>query len=611
MPFSLFRTMISTTALAAFCCSALCAATTAAVTNRLPPGTIEILGSGPWDNAYSATEATKTRTWVHIRSDAMVTLQPDERLKLWLQWSPNSDGPWKTRSKGEVEVRPKRNYNKPNEHVTLKTRGYVKKDLGNANEATLEMGPLTFTRGSDETETLPYFRVAQAMRRAGESWNRTPRTTLKPEDNHANYSTAFQAKLGIIFAYRPEPHKKHLVPPRYDTINVLAGQPGPWSRLSFSTEPSTCVSFFVGLGGINCGSIIPALPFEVTSPVGQLEFWACHDKPKSYRPEKPKGNKLLDTEWWGVCPVRIPLPPLGESVPVMVRTTVEGKEYAKTFIVFGYTPTPERKAIRKIDKAHYDLLTAQLDPTTPLPIETREQLKAAMIDARQKFAEIRELYRSGKPDAYSMAFANAFITLLDITNKEVLLNRTSDTSSLSKEDQADARLETLLTLSGLARSLQKWHEMSAHLDSYYNAVMEYLANGTLSQEKADHYLKDTFGVRDREPFYNDVDTASFLDLLKEWAWTMSDPAAYQHALDIKEKLLTHHEGHPTSAESQITPQEYRELAQLVMERSGERDRAEALWRKGDDLVLNSESIFFNPKASEKQLRTERPGWLAI
>ncbi len=559
-----------------------------AAPSKLPPGTLVILNSGPWDNAYSAAEATKTRSWVHIQSDAMAMLKPQERLKLWLQWAPSTEGPWKTRSKGEVELRLKRNYMKPREHVTLKTRGYIQKDIDNLTEATLEMGPLS--QSLLENEDVVYFRVAQALRKSGEQWNRVPRSTLKPEENHAHYSSPFKVELGIIRAYRSDRSNKNEQPPRFDTVDIYPTELGPWTRLSFGNpNENCCVSFFVGLGGLNCGAIIPAVCFDVMSPVGELEFWACHDRPKAFRNEISKQNSF-DTLWWSVCPVKVPLPSIGEVVEVPIKTFLDGRSFTKTYRIHGHEPTPLHLAAQKVNQAHYDLLLVQLDPATPIPNATLHDLGLKMIDAKQTFIDIRELHREQNSGEHADALANAYIEMMSIQNEKTLLNKGHDTD---QEITADARLRTLFTASVLARNLQKWHEMSAHLDSYYNAVQEYQRSGVLDIQKAKKYLTESFPLKSSEPFSENTQYIPFTELLKEWAWTMSNPDVYQQALDIK---------------GNTSPQEYFELAELVIERSGNKDMALSLWHKANDLLLQPESPFYNPKTDDKRTRMERPGW---
>ena len=99
-----------------------------------------------------------------------------------------------------------------------------------------------------------------------------------------------------------------------------------------------------------------------------------------------------------------------------------------------------------------------------------------------------------------------------------------------------------------------------------------------------------------------------MELLKEWAWTMSDPQAYAQALAIKQSPSTIASLPARSADDYITPQEYRELAELVMERTGNRDKAEDYWRKADQLLLDPDSPFYNRKADEGKLHMQRPGW---
>ncbi len=540
----------------------------------------EVLASGPWNNVYSASDAANTHTWIKVRSEALTSLQTDERLRLWVQWAPGLDGPWKTKAKGEIEVRPKKVPAKPQEHPRLRSRAYVHKSSENDDIASLEMGPLS----RPIQQPLPYFRVAQTLRVAGEQRKRTPRIISRPEDNDGVFSKPFQGQLGIILAYRLDPAKKHVPPPHFDSTEVWADQPGPWTSLSFKQGCRSYVSFFVGLGGINYASIVPAQPFEVYSSAGHLEFWSCHPRPKNYRPEQGQ-VKALDTQWWGICPVRVPIPAPGEFVEVEIHSTLFNHDYSKVYRVFGQTPTPEKVARRKVNQTQYRLVQALLDPTTASPVKNPKDLAIALLGAQGAFQSVRELYRSGEPSDFAVALGEAYITLLELQHQDRLLRARLDEES---------RLANLLASASLALALQKWEEALVHLDTYYDAVIEYEKKGVLSPERSQHYLQDPLPIRSLEPFAAAIETASFIDLLKQWAWTMSDPTIYKHALTIK--------AGPT------TPQEYQELAELVVERTGNRDAGESLWRKGNDLITSLDSPFHHSDTTEKMLKAERPGW---
>ncbi len=570
------------------------------VAESIPIG-IEVLDSGPWDQSYSALEAPKTKSWIRFRSAAMASFAAGDRLRFWLQWAPGPDGPWKVHSKGEMELRHPNAVAKSGEHSNIKTRGYVLKAADNDDVAMLEMNPLPTSRWLEEG--LPYFRIAQAVRKPGSKWVKAPKKMLAPEDNNASYSLPFQALLDIVYVYLPDKGKdaKHL---SFATTTIHPDQPGPWATPSFKQGSLPYVSFFLALGGTNVGTVIPTHLLTTEGPAGHLEFWSCRAKPKGYR-GTPVDDSSLDSLWWGVAPVRIPLPPPGESATLLVTTQLYGDLYNKRFTVYGRPATPERLAERKVNQARYHNLIRRTDPSTPVPKGSLGEVADAKRRAIAIFQQQRELYRE-RGDEEADALADAYIAVLKEQQDEYLLRRANHPHH--PEDDASDTLRDLLSAIAIAEELQDWVSMKEQLDAFINKLDDYQANGTLTRQDRAHYIFSQFGLRSLEPFQKGMTRGSFLDLLKEWAWTLSSPETYAQALAIKQSLLVGQPSQPRSADDYVTPHEYRELAELTMERTGNRDKAEEYWRKADQLLLDPDSPFYHPKADEGKLHMQRPGW---
>ncbi|MDP1835756.1 MAG: hypothetical protein Q8K75_07495 [Chlamydiales bacterium] len=570
-------------------------------------GDIVILDSCPVDNAYSALAATRTHTQVRFKTNDLKSLQLGERLKFWLQWSRDSHDPWKTRSKGEVDVRAQRNYSKKNQHELFHTRGYIKKDPENDDVVTIEMGPLIPIRW--DKEELPYFRVAQAVRKEGTNWSRERKKLVKPELNNGGYSLPFQIDLNIVYVYKPESNGKDVTPRTLDTTEIFAEDPGPWTHPSFVNGPLPYVSFFIALGGTNIGSILPGQSFHLVGPAGDIDFWACHERPHGYR-EDPSDARNFDTNWWGAAPIRVPMPAPGESTEVVISSEFRDKHFQKKFTIHGFKATPERLAERKINEMRYRHLVARADPNYPIPDVTPEALSLAKVAAKDDYQKALELYRADGPD-YVDAVTDAYIGLMELQQKEFLNNRCHievKSEGCHRLEGLTATLHDLLAAAAVASDLQDWDGMYTQLKAFRKYLDKGVAVQVIKEEVIAHYLIELFPTRSYEPFATGHQTASYLQLLKTWAWTQSNPEAYQEAIDLKKKYVENSSGHIHNMQSRVSPQEYRELAQLIMERTSDRDKAEACWRKGDQLILDVDSPFHNSKMNERTLRALRPGW---
>lgn len=568
---------------------------------------IVVLESGPTENAYSAAEATRTHTWVRFKTADLQKLQLGERLKFWLQWSPDGYEPWKTRSKGEVELRALRNYSKKQEHELYRTRGHIRKDPENNDIATLEMGPFALSRW--QPDSTPYFRIAEAIRRPGDQWNRERKKLLKPELNNGIYSESFQINLDIVYAYKPEPTKRDNAPRVLSTVDIYAEDSGPFAHPSFINGPLNYVSFFVALGGTNVSSIVPSQAFHLEGPTGSIDFWACHDKPKGYR-EDPADTNDFDTTWWGVCPLYVPLPPPGQSIEVELTTEFRDQTLSKRFTIHGLKETPVRLAERRINELRYQQLLVRVDPNYPAPEITPEAFNLAKTAAQDDYIKALQLYRAAGNE-YVETVTNAYIGLMELEQQEFLNNRCHlevKSENCHRLEGLTATLHTLLAAAAVARDLQDWEGMQTQLKAFRIYLEKGVSVGVIKEDVTAHYLVELFPTRSYEPFASGFETASYLQLLKEWAWIQSNPEAYQEALDLKKKYVENNKGHIHNLQSRVSPKEYRELAQLIMQRSGDRDVAEACWRKGDQLILDVDSPFHNPKRDERSLRNLHPGW---
>jgi tetratricopeptide (TPR) repeat protein len=567
-----------------------------------------LLDSGPVDNAYTALNATHTRAWVKVKAPAMTFLDQNEKLKLFVQWAPVLTGPWKTRTKGELEVRSKLNFSKDTEHERLYARGYVRKDPNNPDVATLEMGPLNPTRWSDEG--LPYFRIAQAFRVAGEQWNRPRKKQLTPEDNRGEFSEPFQAEIDLVFVYLPDKSQRKSKIYPYNTQEVHADNLGPWSNPSFKYSPLPYVSFFVGLGGTNHSSMLPGHPFFISQPNPPVEMWSCHDKPNGYRGESAD-VRGLDTLWWGVCPVRVPLPPVGQSKEVVISSQFGNKTYKKTYTIHGRPATPGNVAIRDVLTVRLKNLLERIDPKTPTPKYDVGTLAEEKKKAKEEYRKILEIYQQvGEEQAVQLA--KIYITILQLQQKEHLANRAiaqaNRDPNLQAREEAVAKLHDTLSAAAIAEQLQQWNEMKRLLDLYRNTLELAIHEGTVERTAESHFLRDPMPLFSLEPIREDFLSASYIQLLKSWAWTQIDPKTYEKALQLKQQLLQKETSTNFSPHVLVSPQEYRELAELIMERQGNRDVAEKHWRTGEQLILDIHSPFHNPTESERSLRMLHPGW---
>lgn len=569
---------------------------------------VQIVNSGPWDDSYPAREAYRTRTWIQCQSDALATLKAGERLKLWVQWAPTREGPWKIHSKGEIELRANRATAKSHEHPRFKTRGYLTKDLTTEDTVTLEMMPISPINWDHENP--PYFRVAQALRQPGEKWVKQSRRRATPEDNNAHFTPPFQTEMDIVYAYLAGRTAKDNIPIPLTNTVIQTGQPGPWSTPSFAHGPLPYVSFFVVLGGVNIGSVISSHPFSVTSSAGKLDFWSCRNRPKGFRGPS-FDDSSMDSIWWGVCPLYVPQPPLGESVTVVITSTLHDKEYSKSFTVHGLPVTPLRLADRKINEVRLKHLLERIATPTKPPVRSDQELAHEYLSAQGVYNEALEVYRqAGEEDA--AALGEAFLTLLTLQQEDFYLRTAARASALSKTafqiEIAATTLQNILSAAGICENLQDWDGMKMHLDAYMQKLNAFIAEGSIRKEEFFHYIYQSVPTRNQEPFDHVVDHANYLQLLKSWAWTLSEPDSYQQALELKRELL---KGAPDSAHSlddYVTPREYRELAQLIIQRTGRRNKAEGCWRKADALFLDPDSPFFDTKADESRLNMHRPGW---
>lgn len=541
---------------------------------------LSIVESYPAGRRYSAQQAMQTPTHLFFKTE-LKDLALGESLRFWLQSSLDHSSTWKNRVKGEIEVCAQKS--------PFRCRGHVQTI---ADTLVIEMAPLALNRSN--RVDIPHFRVAQALKKRGESWHRQRKKRVKPELNKAIFSPSFQMNLDIV--YVDAPFEKSSI----DNTTIYAERPKVWNDLSFTSAPLPYTTFFIALGGTNISSIIPNQVFHLKSARDEVEFWACQRCPIGYR---EKGGSRFDTTWWGVCPVRVSLPPLGESTTVLLSTEFQGQMFQKQFTIYGPEATRERLAERKINTARYSHLLAQMDPAYSTP-----KVDLALLStAKKEYERALENYRESKEltdqvtEAY-IRYIELEHPLLERCHLQIFSERCHRLQSM-----ADT-LQSSLAAASIACDLGYFEAMLTHLQTFKRDLERAVESGIIDKSAIAHFLLEPFPTRSYAPFATGHQVVSFLQLLKQWAWLNHNPDIYKEALELKKRYTEQSGTYAHNPAGQINPQEYRELAQLTIERLGDRERAEIYWNRADRLLLDSDSPFYDPTVTERELRMLYPGW---
>ena len=518
---------------------------------------IEIIDSGPCSHGYTTSSASRSKAQVHLRSSELLTMVPGDRMRIWLQWSPTLEGPWKTRARGEIRV---------DRSGRVRTRGNVSMDEAHKDELVLHVGPLAHSRWP--TGTTPYFRIAQVVKHRGEEWVRSSRRSISPEANNAVFAAPFQAAFGIVFVAKDDSQlKKTSWKQEYLSSAEKDAKPVAWHL------------FHMGLGGTNHASIVPGQKFFITVGNDHLELWSYHDKPKGFR------NQASNTSIppWGVCPVHIAKPAVGSSTTLTATTQFFGREYTRKFTILGPEPTPRNLEAFRLDQQRYHLVRTPEAPPTGNVSELLQSYKHALNQ-----------YNADANDQLATRLAQAYLPLLPLELERLR----------AQQDPLWHRAPscaTELRAAALAIDLRDWDEARKHLQTSMNELPYLLEQGLLSHSEIAQLLVLPLPVKLREPFGSGTIEVQWLELWKELAYTRHDPDFYEQALQAKQEV----------GKLPVSPEEYQTLSHLISARKGNRVQAAIIWQKAESLYLDPESPFYNDSMEQKSLLALRPGWWPI
>jgi len=517
---------------------------------------VEVVDSGPCDNGYICSSACRTKAWVQVKAPGLNDLQTGDRMRLWLQWSPTLEGPWKTRARGEIRV---------DSSGVLRTRGNLSLDQTEKEGVYLHVGPLAHSRWP--TGTTPYFRVAQATKHPGEEWVRVPKRSLSPEDNNAVFAAPFQAAFGIVFVAADE---AQLEQSSWDEVFLPA--------LDDGTTQSYTHPFHLGLGGTNHASMLPGQKFIVLIDDEQLELWSYHDQPKGYR-----RLAAAATPPWGVCPLHVAQPEVGSSTTITVSTHFFGREYTRQFTVLGPEATPKNLENHRLDQQRYELINASKQSTT----DNQNELLLAYKRAYTRYSD-------DVSDQTATALAQTYLPLLPLEQKQL------EAAQDRLWNQA-APCAKQLRAAALAMQLCQWKKAEQHLQKAIQEHSLLVQQEHLTPRDSAQLFLLTLPVKSHEPFSRGYVNVRWLDLWKDLANAIYRPDLYEHALRVK----------LTIANQPISPEEYQTLAHLIAARTGNRVQAANVWQQAEELYHDPSSPFYEETLEENSLLALRPGWWPV